>query len=193
MITQIKRNIALRATERGIKYLIHFTQTENLPCIQTYGLRARQDLENSQIFFHFNDVQRFDGFPNAISLSVTFPNYKMFYSLRQRDKSTQWAIILLDAYELLSNCDCAFHATNAANNRMRFTPLENRMTLAAFESMFYDDELRKARSLEDNEPTDPQAEILCFNPIPTKFFKDIAFDGEMFSYRHDWSYWEKNR
>ena len=190
MINQIKKNIARRAVERGIKHLVHFTQAENLPSIQTFGLRSRQELERFKVSFQFNDAQRIDGFLNAVSLSVTSPNYKMFYSLRQ-SKSVQWAVIFLDAYKVLRNFDCAFHATNAANNSMRFRPIEERKTLDAFESMFYDNEVRKARGLENNEPTDPQAEILCFDPIPPEFFKDIAFSGAMFSYRHDWSYWKK--
>lgn len=191
MMDQNKKNIARRAAERGIKYLVHFTQKKNLPSIQAYGLRSRQELENASLHFQFNDRQRLDGFWNAISLSVTSPNYKMFYSLRQRDMPTKWAVIFLDAYKVLENCDCAFYHTNAANNAVRYTSIEMRKTLEAFESMFYDDNVREIRGLEDNEPTDPQAEILCFDPIPPQFFEDIIFSGTAFSYRHDWSHWKK--
>ncbi len=186
-----KRKFADTARARGIKYLVHFTRKENLESIKTRGLRSRQELETASVSFNFNDSWRGDGFRNAVSLSVTSPNYKMFYSLRQNNKSAEWAVILLDACQVLQNCDCAFQSTNAANNAMRRIPIAERKNLAAFDGMFYDDNLRKVRGLKDNEPTDPQAEILCFDTIPPKFFKGIVFAGEFFAPRHDWRYWKK--
>lgn len=189
--TDIKSKIADMSRTRGIEYLVHFTQKDNLPSIKKYGLISRRDLEKLAISFSFNDEQRFDGYPNSVSLSVTSTNYKMFWSLRKKNPSIEWAIILLDAYGVLQNCDCAFQSTNAANNNMRVKPIAERKTLAAFESMFYDDNLRKIRDLKDNEPTDPQAEILCFDTISPKFFKAILFDGDLFVPRHDYCYWKK--
>ena len=97
----------------------------------------------------------------------------------------------MDACKVLKNCDCAFQYTNAANHAIRSASIESRKTLAAFDGMFYNDNLRESRDLEDNEPTDPQAEILCFDTIPPKYFKEIVFGGEFFTPRHDWSYWKK--
>lgn len=191
--TNLKSKIADMSRTRGIEYLVHFTQKDNLPSIKKYGLMSRRDLEKSAISFSFNDEQRFDGYPNSISLSVTSTNYKMFWSLRKKNPSAEWAIILLDAYGVLKNYDCAFQSTNAANNNMRAKTIADRKTLAAFESMFYDDNLRKIRDLKDNEPTDPQAEILCFDTISPKFFKAILFDGELFAPRHDYLYWKKSQ
>ena len=152
---------------------------------------SRRALEKSAISFSFNDEQRFDDCLNSVSLSVTSTNYKMFWSLQKKNPSAEWAIILLDAYGVLQNYDCAFQFTNAAGNTMRATPIAERKTLAAFDSMFYDEELRKIRGLKDNEPTDPQAEILCFDTISPKFFKAILFDGDLFAPRHDYRYWKK--
>ena len=189
-MNDIREAIASKALERGVCNLVHFTRQENLESIKAYGLIPRQELENSSAPFIFNDRNRIDGFPNSISLSVTSPNYKMFYSYRQRDTSTRWAVIFLNANKVLRNCDCAFNYTNAANNAVTRKPIESRKNLAAFESMFYDARTRKARGLKDNESTDPQAEILCFDPIPPDFLEDIVFSGEAFTYRHDWAYWK---
>lgn len=186
-----KSKLADMARSRGIKYLVHFTKKENLKNIETHGLRSRQELETASLPFNFNDSWRGDGFRNTVSLSVTSPNYKMFYSLRRNNPSAEWAVILLDACKVLQNCDCAFQSTNAASNTMRGIPIAERKTLEAFASMFYDDKIRKIRNLKDNEPTDPQAEILCFDTIPPKFFKDIVFGGKFFEPRHDWCYWKK--
>lgn len=187
-----KRKILDMARARGIKYLVHFTRQENLPSIKTYGLMSRRNLENFALPFNFNDGQRLDGCPNSISLSVTSTNYKMFWSLRQENPSVEWAIILLDAYGVLKNYDCAFQAANAAAKTVRNIPIAERKTPAAFEAMFYDDNLRKIRGLKDNEPTNPQAEILCFDTISPKFFKGILFNGELFAPRHDYRHWKKN-
>ena len=187
-----KRKIVEAARTRRIEYLCHFTRKENLSSIQKYGLLSRQKLENAAMSFQSNDDQRFDGYRNSVSLSVTFPNYKMFWSLRQKNKSTQWAVILLDACKVLQYCECAFQRTNAASNKVRHVPIESRKTFESFDDMFYDENTRRARNLRDNETTDPQAEILCFDGIPPEFIKDIKYSGEYLDPRHDWSYWKKS-
>lgn len=192
----IKKIIARRAAERGIQYLVHFTRQENLPSITTYGLRSRQELNNLSVPFTFNDSHRLDGLLNSISLSITFPNYKMFYSYRMQNRSASWAVILLDTIEVLGNLDCAFQYHNAACREIRSTPIESRKTLKAFEYMFFDGNNRKTFDLKDNETTNPQAEVLCFDSIPSKFFKGVILPTtkgvaeNYFAPRRDYSYWK---
>ena len=203
--------IAVAAKLRGIKYLVHFTKIENLPNIAKYGLMTRKNLDEKSLNYDYNDVQRIDGLTNSISLTFTFPNYRMFWRYRQ---SSNYAVILLDAYKILSELTCAFHSTNAANNSERCRNIAERITLNAFNKMFYEpSEGRARRGLDNNEPTDPQAEVLCFQDIPLKYFSQIVFeygnsaqenqklfpnvacivDRDYFAPRHDWSYWKVNR
>ncbi len=175
------------------------------------GLKSRALLDLIGIFYSYNDEQRLDGFNNAISLSVTFPNYRMFYKYRRN--SDNYCVILLNAEKILGNLDLAFHHTNAASNAVRNILLEQRKTLAAFNEMFYEPtgSSRLERRLADNETTDPQAEILCFDSIPLHYFDKIIFDNyknlqensylftgtniscivdrDYFAPRHDWEFW----
>ena len=206
--------ISEAAKARGIEYLVHFTRIENLPCIinQNGGLKSRALLHTNGISYIFNDEQRLDGFENSISLSVTFPNYRMFYKYRQIYGN--YCVILLNAEKIFSNLNLAFHRTNAASSEVRDIPIEQRKTLAAFNSMFYEplEYSRSMRGLNDNEATDPQAEILCFDSIPLDYFEKIIFpgyrtlqanaplfedsgilcevDSNYFAPRHDWNFWK---
>lgn len=133
----------------------------------------------------------------------------MFYKYRITT-SFKFIVILLDADKIFTELDCAFHSTNAANSTVKNIPLDQRKTLDSFNKMFYKS-FRQERRLEKNEPSDPQAEVLCFNPIPLSCFKKIIFqtdaalkensallegsnipcvvDTNYFAPRHDWSFW----
>ena len=179
------------------------------------GLKTRALLRANGISYNYNDEQRLDGFTNSISLSVTFPNYRMFY--RYRRNSDNYCVILLNAEKIFGNLNLAFHYTNAASNAVKNIPLEQRKTLDAFNEMFYEPSgsSRSERGLENNETTDPQAEILCFDSIPLDYFEKIIFpdyiklnqnaplftgtgiscivDSFYFAPRHDWEFWKVER
>ena len=200
---------------RGIKILVHFTRIENLPSISKRGLLTRKNLDDQSFKYSFNDDTRRDNVTNSLSLSITFPNYKMFYKYRKNSEDNL-AIILLDAEKVLANLPCVFNYTNASSNEIKDVPKEKRMTLDAFEKMFYepDGSSRKLRNLKANETTDPQAEILCLEDIPLKYFVGIVFknsaqakenqklfpnismkvdDDYYFAPRQDYKFWtEKN-
>lgn len=195
---------------RGIKLFVHFTKIENLPNIATHGLLTRKNLDNQSIQYSFNDDTRRDNITNSLSLSVTFPNYRMFY--KYSHASADWAIILLDAEKILANLPCAFNYKNASSNDIKKIPIEKRMTLDAFQKRFYepDGSSRKMRNLNANETTDPQAEVLCLENIPLKYFVGIIFknsawatehkklfpnismkvDDYYFAPRHDYKFWQ---
>ena len=206
---KIENEFVKFAKSRGIEFFVHFTRIENLHGIAEHGLITRQNLDKMSVDYSYNDSQRLDNLTNSLSLSVTFPNYKMFYKYSQA--SSNWAVILLDAEKILSDFPCAFNYTNAANSDIKNKSKEERMTLDAFQGMFYEG-VRTARQLSKNEPTDPQAEILCFADIPTNYFKAVVFknswkadeyrqifpnvpcnvDSDYFAPRHDWAYWKSN-
>jgi hypothetical protein len=196
---------------RQIKHLTHFTRVENLDSIVTHGLLPRSSCKSKNVQFLANDEYRHDG-QDATCASISFPNYKMFYRLRQRDPSVKWAVIGLSP-SILWTKDCAFCATNAANVEMTSIPIDQRKGGAAFERLF--EERGKVKRLEaripDSYPTDPQAEVLIFSPIEPRFILGVAFDdagltktyaakyngappvsmkSTFFSYRVDYSHWK---
>lgn len=198
--------------ERNIDWLLHFTRAENLPNILKYGLLPRCDLETKGIDVQVNDQYRYDGCEDAICLSVEFPNYKMFYRLRQEDTSVNWVVLLLNA-DLICDLECAFCHDNAGSAKVYNIPLDERMDERAFDKMF--DELRNGPTreklgIESWYPTSPQAEILVFDKVPTSYFHSAFFNNNntlneyieiipqgikakvysrAFSYRKDWEFW----
>lgn len=181
--TQIKQF----CVERGIQTLAHFTRIENLGSILREGLLSRERLDIQGISCHINDVDRIDGHKDRICLSLSFPNYKMFFSIREKKRATdevhdsQWVVLILDA-ELLWELDCAFCQENASSNRVRHIPLEDRKHLDKLRALFADEfcydtrEIRRqSLDIPDNYPTNPQAEILVFDRISSRYIREIVF------------------
>ena len=217
-------------SKRRITTLMHFTRIENLSSILQQGLLGRNILEERGQDFEWNDSQRLDEHKEAVCLSISFPNYRMFYSIRERKKETneandsQWVVLLLDA-KVLWELDCAFYQENAASNPADgITPsLEQRKTSSALTSMFVEDYvnrqgsrvLRQVLQISNNYPTNPQAEVLVFDSIPTRYIKIVHFrnatilrewrsinsetysqmltsSSHYFNPRHDWAAWQRD-
>lgn len=209
-----KREILLATQERNIKRLVHFTNVVNLSNIVKYGLLPISELDENEIEYDYNDELRLDNNPNSISISITSPNYKMFYKIRCEKDETNWAVIILDAEKVL-NLDCAFCYTNAASSEITSTPLKDLKTLDAFEEMFSEysgKPSRRTLGLHEYDTTDPQAEILVFDKIPVFAIKCVVFedfitmnkfsndlrqlgircivDEDFFAPRRDYTYWQ---
>lgn len=105
---------------------MHFTRIENLSSILQQGLLGRTLLEERGQDFEWNDPQRLDEHKEAVCLSIGFPNYLMFFNVRERKKranetnDSQWIILFLDV-NILWELDCAFFQKNAASNTTNST------------------------------------------------------------------------
>ncbi|WP_230622386.1 DarT ssDNA thymidine ADP-ribosyltransferase family protein [Aggregatibacter sp. Marseille-P9115] len=190
---------------RGIKHLCHFTQLDNLDSILIHGLIPRVDLYNAEfnsnpsLSIHgvFNDRFRLDGKPEAICLSISFPNSSMFYGLRCSNSSVKWAVIVLNAQVLIDK-DCAFYPTNAANSNVNSIPISNFQGEEALEQLFKTNGNRQ--NLLEKDPTDVQAEVLVFDTIESDYIlgavlmsdEDVNYFKEKFSkltfFKH--RYWD---
>lgn len=184
------RHGAIRATDREefirgtcnqrqISRLIHFTRVENLSGILSRGLWSRTDLDLQfgQVQAITNDTLRADWHPESRSLSISFPNYRMFFKYRMLDERATWAVLELDP-SILWELDCAFCETNAADRRVSQQPLAERKSAAAFENLFCDlpDKPRAALRIPPFFPTDPQAEVLVFDRIDPCKIMSVCFD-----------------
>ena len=172
-----KSGLEAELNQRGIKSLVHFTSANNIPSIIQYGILSRNELDNQGISYQYNDIMRLDGHLDAISLSVTFPNYKMFYRSR-KVSDTNWVVLIIDP-NIILYADCLFYHTNAANRNMHLIDQNERKTLEAFKYMFYDRDIRKIVNMDDNETTDPQAEIQVVGRIPVNMIKLAVFENEV--------------
>lgn len=155
--------------DRGIDCLMHFTRASNLPTIIERGLVTRDTLllEGKQDLC--NDKLRIDN-TYAVCASIGFPNYKMFWGLRQDNPNVEWVVLALDP-KVLWETACAFCVANAASAAVTAIPLEQRMTLQAFKAMFADfgEKQRGSLALPDGCPTNPQAEVLLLEGAPRKY------------------------
>jgi len=182
-----KRQIKSFAEERKIDVLCHFTRVENLSGILRDGLLSRTALERSGASFVPTDMSRLDGYLDAVCLSISFPNYKMFYNKRElfwncsQVRHSQW-VVLLFGVELLWELECGFCLQNAAAYSERRVSREEMRATSAFERMFSDSDGVSRQKLWDlniprNYPTNPQAEVLVFETVPTAYLREVYFHG----------------
>lgn len=166
--------------QRGVTHLVHFTKAQNVPSILRNGLLSRNELGTRGLAHSINDPHRFDYVTGAICLSVSFPNYKMFYRLRLEHPEDDWVVLRLRP-EIVADKRCAFSYANAATRSIAQTPIAERMTLAALEGMFAEHEGMPPRAtlrIPDNYPTNPQAEVLVLDTIEPKFIADVIVDAK---------------
>lgn len=165
--------------KRGVQHLVHFTRIQNVPGILRYGLLSRDELATRGIDHAINDLYRYDYLP-AVCLSVSFPNYKLFYGMRMAHPKEDWAVLRLKP-ELIEKKRCVFSPANAARRELANSPLESRMTPEALNGMFADHDGMPARSIlniPDHFPTNPQAEILVLDPIEPSYIADVIIDAK---------------
>lgn len=172
-----KRDIQQICLEHNITTLIHFTRVQNLHSILEKGLLSRSTLEAlaPEHQPEYNDNKRLEGYRGAICLSISFPNYRMFYKY-SRNSRAEWVVLLL-ASSVLWELDCAFCEDNAATKRVRGTPLAERKQANALAQMLADcDQVcRQDLQIPDKYPTNPQAEVLVFDPIPPSYVNTVHF------------------
>jgi hypothetical protein len=194
---------------RHISHLLHFTCLENLATILEFGLLSRDELDQRRIDYCINDHYRFDGRTDTVSLSVSFPNYRMFYRLQQQNPQRSWVILLINP-AVLSLSNCLYLPGNAASRQHALQ--QNAHGPEAFERMFADPALRARNHLPDFYPTNPEAEIMLERHIPTRCIRAIQvsnladyalierhlvspiplrYDRNHFAPRKDWAYWQK--
>ena len=177
--------------ERSIYSFVHFTDARNLPGILADGLRIRSELEAAGAEMYPTDPNRLDEMIHSLSLSVSFPNYKMFYSKQMDEPERHWCVLQLRAGDVVGKT-CLFHDHNAATARFRNVPDERKSTLEAFRSMFAEEVDGSARNQDvryrrdtirteknpERYTTSPQAEILCLDNIPRSAITACFFENE---------------
>ena len=153
---------------RGVKHLYHFTQFSNLASILKDGLMSRHRLDVRQKIagesYAFNDFHRYDEKVDTTSLSVSFPNYSMFYKCRKSAPSNaRWVVLELDVM-LLNNLPHAYYPTNAATGRGKV----KRVPVNKFFG-----------NRKDIYPEDKQAEIMVSGVIPRKYITKVYLSDDL--------------
>lgn len=161
--------------ERAIKSLFHFTRLDNLPSILARGLLTKEACAHAGIDPATNDPYRYDG-TGAISATISYPNYKMFYRLRCDNPDVEWVVLKLKR-SLLWRTSCGFSDTNAGDGSVYNIPMSRRQGLAALQSMFgdYGHIERATLKIPDHYTTNPQAEVLLLDGATVDDIKGVYF------------------
>lgn len=170
------RTIEEFVEERGIKSLFHFTRLNNLPSILRHGLLTKERCALAGVEPAINDPDRYDG-TDAISATISYPNYKMFYCLRCDNPDVEWVVIKLKP-SLLWETRCAFSDTNAGDGSVYNIPISRRQGLAALQSMFsdYGHIERAMLKIPDHYTTNPQAEVLLLDGATVSDIRGVYFE-----------------
>ncbi len=178
-----RSGVEAAARELRIPHLVHFTRSENLPSILRHGLKSVVACEREELVPMRNDQHRFDAQQDGTSLSVTFPNYRMFYKYRKLAPGTDWAVLLISP-RVIWEKDCAFYRHNAADARMIRQHRGQKKSAQALRDMFAADDGDRDAGLRSYDPTDPQAEILVYESIEPSLIEAIAFETADAHTRH---------
>ena len=151
---------------RKITKLFHFTHVDNLESILRLGFQTRQYLDSNRQRYTPSDHDRLDGFLESLSFSIGKPNSLL---LPEKNFKYDYKLVLLEvaANNLLTQSFGAL-PTNAAKGYFQEILNDNKsrfVGIKGLQGMYLNEELRKRACLPIEEPTDPQAEILFFEPI----------------------------
>jgi hypothetical protein len=119
----------------------------------------------------FTDAVRDEDFLEKNCLSISFPNWKLFFFHRQRFH-WQWAVLRLDP-AVAAEFVCEFVPTNAAH-----TKVQHRPGIEAARRVFSGEALRRKLGLASHEATDPQAEVLTDSVIPPSMILEVCVESE---------------
>ncbi|WP_341524107.1 DarT ssDNA thymidine ADP-ribosyltransferase family protein [Pseudomonas sp. G.S.17] len=179
--------IEVRVKALELPYLVHFTRVENLPSIMQHGLCSITTLAEADVDFRSNDRLRLEGRPDAVCLSVGYPNEKMFAHYRWQAPEQGWVVLVIDRC-VLWTLNVAFCNHNAADHRIRQQSLDDLKTASAFANLFNPVQglpAREESKLLPFDPTDVQAEVLAFDTVPPELIKGVVFSdaGSLHNYR----------
>lgn len=178
----MKRDIHEVYREREIPYLLHFTRPENLESILEIGLQPRANIDLGVVpHASVNDASRHDGRRDRNRLSISFPNYKMFFPLRSSNPGIEWPVLVIDP-KVLWTMDCLFCCNNAASNNISSKPDHELSTADTFKNIFIEPQgsnLRTNEGLKPCDPTDVQSEVLVKGVISPDLIYAVVFQSEI--------------
>lgn len=168
---------------------------DNLKSILENGFLSVELQSIKSIKGKTNDKVRFDSKLNTTSFSISFPNYKMFYSLKIKDRASRWVIITLNPNILYLHKENIYYCeNNAASKEITMKDGGRLKTPLAFEDIFkenmdtkyYGKICRSNLNIPINYSTDPQAEILIEGHIGIENIRSIYFgNNENYDFARD--------
>ncbi len=145
---------------RNITDLFHYTFSWSVVGILDFGILSRRDLFSvcPDMIRVLPRAERSDDHFAFVSLSISFPNYKLFHKIAKPKED--WVVILLKP-QILWELDCVFCTENAASNNVKEIPVSIRKSTDSLKLMFgdFEDIKRASLNIPDKFPTNPQAVV----------------------------------
>ena len=145
-----------------------------LPEILSEGLYSRTILRKEKSGrYKFTDKARFDRKTSRISVSISYPNWQMFYNKRINSNDAEgWVLLMLDS-RILWELDCWFIPKNAASSSVYKGSKSS--SSDKLSEMFED--INRPISYPLNWTTDVQAEVMVKDKIPPEYIKNIFVEN----------------
>lgn len=180
-----KRVFDYLSEERNVQFFVHFTPVTNLQSILSHGIMPRSVLSEKGIPADTPDVQRFDFRMDYSSFSISFPNYRIFYSKRM-NTPFKYAVLIIDPQLILDLplSSISYLPNNAASGAIQ--NVEEYTGLEAAKAMFQEtvqvgktEVTREQLGLPEFFTTNPQAEVFIRSTIAPKYIRSIiTIDSE---------------
>lgn len=172
--------------ERNITRLVHFTDESNIPSIIKNGLLPRSFLRDENIYFDYNDENRYDGCIDGVCLSVENPNQYLLETFKKKYPNKRYKLITINPsilYSSFINNDyisltprlyCNYNAA-ASTTKKSYVDIEI-MFSEKVQTYYWKYGAMKEHDridLPQNIPTCKQAEIIFFGRIPPEYIESI--------------------
>jgi len=157
--------------QRNIERLVHFTDVRNLDSIKKFGILPIKRLEEKNIKYYFNDLQRRDNQLGGSSVSITLLNKHLFRAFQIRNKKRRWVEVEINPI-VVAKRNCLFYCCNASSSKFKGASEEYLSSYDALASMFAEtvtDSKGRTYDRKDKKPnqtTNEQAEIIVKWMIP---------------------------
>lgn len=167
---------------KAVKSTFHFTNVENLDSILKHGLMPSTDIKANCLAAKINDNLRLEGCPDANCISISYPNYKLFYTFRKKPEmnNAMWCVIELKS-SILWDKKCRYCTNNAASSEQKENREADFNSFSKFINLFKNIPGKQNRillGLPKSYPTNPQAEVLVFDVIESEYIKKIHFNNK---------------
>jgi hypothetical protein len=162
------------AATKNIEHLLHFTKINNLESILILGLIPREALDAAGWNYQYADSMRLDGKRENNCLSIGFPNWQMFYKLRQSDPSATWVVLEIDAIPILEDARTSFVPDNAAAYRMKGQEASGLKGLSRLYDDCFHPTKNRPKYLPPGYPSNSQAEVLFRGEISPHLIQGVC-------------------
>ena len=137
----------------------------------------RKDLEAHKTIKGLgNGDGRLDGNKGASCCSVQYPDWEL-YKAKQRRSNFDYGFLILST-DIILDKKCAFYPSNASGGWLSKMPVRKLSHSWAFEDMFKAENSAVRMNHEDNQTTDPSAEIHVFGTIEPHYIEQLVIEND---------------